>query len=185
MTPNTARRRPVRIHFRDGIEAALRADPEALTACKPRTQLGVVVRALVQEAGRGKTTAVRQMLALLDWEEPEAEATEVQMDAESAADTEPQWDWDESGNWNFAPRETPAESTADSTGAREPAAQRIRPYAAEEEYFKNELRRRFAKLAEADAVEAVRRAKLNGAASHGAPPMPGPSEDETPGSKRN
>jgi len=72
----TAVRRSIRTHLRDGIEAALRANAETLANCKPRTVLGLIVRGLVLEAGNGKMTALKLVLWLLDWN-CENEATEA------------------------------------------------------------------------------------------------------------
>jgi hypothetical protein len=162
--PSPPRRRPVRLHFRNGVEAALRADPRALAACEPRTGLGVVVRALVQEAGRGKTAALRELLSLLDWQEPERDETQTEdaAEAEQILKAEPRWDWNESADWDFTPREKPAGDAAEAGAANENAPRRFLPTEEEENYYKKELARRFARLHEADVVEAQRRAKLNG-----------------------
>ena len=61
-----ARRRSIRKHLRDGIEAAPYADPEVLANCKPRTCLGLIVRRLVLEAGEGKMTAFKLIMQLLE-----------------------------------------------------------------------------------------------------------------------
>jgi len=63
---NAARRRSIRKHLRDGIEAALYADPEVLANCKPRTCLGLIVRRLVLEAGERKMTAFKLIMQLLE-----------------------------------------------------------------------------------------------------------------------
>ena len=63
------RRRPVRAIFKDGIEAALRAEPGFLATTDTRTAMGRIIRELVLEAGRGKMTPLKVMLSLLDFEE--------------------------------------------------------------------------------------------------------------------
>jgi len=59
-------------HFRRGLEAALRTDAESFGRSKARSVMGSVVKALVLEAQRGKTAAIKLIFALL--EEPEDEA---------------------------------------------------------------------------------------------------------------
>jgi hypothetical protein len=63
---------PLRQHLRTGIEAALNADPLALSASQCRTVLGLIVRSLVLEAACGRMAAIKVMLSLL----AETQATE-------------------------------------------------------------------------------------------------------------
>jgi len=66
------RRRSIRSDLRDGIEAALYADSEVLANYKPRTVLGLIVRALVLKAGRGKMTALAMIMQIIDWDSEDA-----------------------------------------------------------------------------------------------------------------
>ena len=52
-------------HFREGLEAALRAEPYTLAITKPRTVLGMMVKVLALEAARGEIKAVQLVLAEL------------------------------------------------------------------------------------------------------------------------
>lgn len=163
--PAARRRRPLRLHLRNGIEAALRADPERLDESRTRTYMGRVVRSLVQEAGKGKTPSLKLMLALIDWEDPDEQTDADEAAAIETRDDEPKWDWNEAGDWDYSPRANAgnnAEAAIDRSGQTLPRSGEAGRYKEEENYFKNELRRRFLRLAEADAVEAARKARLNG-----------------------
>src|SRR2546423_7486531 len=85
--PARPKRRAARAILKDGLEAALRADPEVMTNCKPKTCAGGIVRALVLGAGKGKMTALKTLMSLLDWE-AEEEGEEPQEHSD-----EPRWDW--------------------------------------------------------------------------------------------
>lgn len=154
------RRRPLQLHLRNGIEAALRADPKKLDETDPRTCMGRVARSLVQKAGEGETPALKLMLSMIEWKDPEGDTEEAA--TVEARNDEPKWDWNESGDWDFAPREGD-----DANGAKDGAPRRLLPTEEEDNYFKNELRRRFARLNETDALEAARKAKLNGSSALG------------------
>jgi hypothetical protein len=92
------KRRKVRAILRDGVEAALRADAEVLENCKPKTPMGRIVRGLVLEAGKGRMTAFKALMSLVD-SEPDAPDSE---DAQALAD-EPAWDWSADGVWETMP----------------------------------------------------------------------------------
>jgi hypothetical protein len=136
-----AKRRHLRAIFKEGLEAALRADPAVLEKCTPKTGAGLFVRGLVLEAGKGKTTSIRTLMSLVDWEPDEND--------EEILD-ETRWDWNAEGAWDTMPEAGPEES--------EPAEE-------EEGPAKKELRRRLNRLIEvgdhervARVVEAMRQA---------------------------
>ena len=52
-------------HFREGLEAALRAEPYTLAVTKPRTVLGMMVKELALDAARGEIKAVQLVLTEL------------------------------------------------------------------------------------------------------------------------
>src|SRR5438445_6418223 len=116
-----AKRRALRAILREGLEAALRADPEVLEKCKPRTGAGRVVRGLVLEAGKGKTTPLKTLMSLVDWEEG-AESEEIV--------DETHWDWSPEGVWETMPEAEPESELAEE----------------EEGPAKQELRHRFERL---------------------------------------
>src|SRR5437764_15337527 len=96
-TPSAKRRRTIHAHLKDGIEAALPAEPYFLAVTKTRTTLGLVIRELTLEAARGKVQMIRLMLALLAYEEPE-EAEEAECVPDDTV-----WDWNEDGVWEGKP----------------------------------------------------------------------------------
>jgi hypothetical protein len=114
MTPNQAlpspRRKSDPEHFRDGLSAVLRADPDDVAATRPRTILGASVRGLALEFARGKTAAIRLVLSRLDDGGDAAEnKTETCLDSQGimrgaeppqgVRKAEPQWEWNAAGEW--------------------------------------------------------------------------------------
>src|SRR5579871_4553496 len=95
-----AKRRHTKAIMKEGLEAALRASPERLERCKPKTNLGAFVRGIVLEACKGKATPMKQVMTLLDWPGPKEEEGE-----EIPDDTE--WDWTEDGVWETRPEAAP------------------------------------------------------------------------------
>jgi|SRR5579871_2611934 len=95
-----AKRRHSKAIMKEGLEAALRASPEVLEACKPKTNLGAFVRGMVLEACKAKATPMKQVMALLDWVDPGADDPSEMID-----DTE--WDWNEDGVWETRPEAAP------------------------------------------------------------------------------
>jgi hypothetical protein len=130
-----ARWRKTRAILKEGLEAALRADPKVLEHCVPRTGAGLIVRGLVLEAGKGRTTSLKTLMSLIDWEPENGEADLA------AIPDETQWDWNEEGIWETLPEPAP-----------EPGAA-----APEEGPAKKELRRRITRLMEAGDYERVAR----------------------------
>jgi hypothetical protein len=118
------RRRRTKAILKEGLEAALRANLELLEKCKPKTGLGGIIRGMVVEASKSKTTPLRQVMALLEWEGVE--------DASEFVD-ETDWDWSPEGVWETMPEEEP---------------ERGEPVADKEGPAKKELRRRIDRLIE-------------------------------------
>ena len=92
------RRRRTKAILKEGLEAALRADPEMLEKCKPKTGLGGIIRGLVLEAGKTKTTPLKLVMSLLAWDEDE--------NPNECVD-ETEWDWSPEGVWETMPEEEP------------------------------------------------------------------------------
>lgn len=136
------RRRHMRAILKEGLEAALRANPEVVENCKPKTFAGKLVRGMLIEAAKAKTTPLKQVMSLIDWE-PENGDEDI---AEIPDDTE--WDWTEEGEWVTKPEAVAkAEPIEDDEGERARA----------------ELKRRLTRLVEtgqhehaARIVEAIR-----------------------------
>jgi hypothetical protein len=106
------RRKTLRQHFCDGIEAAVKADPGAFAATQPRTMMGQMVQELVRIAGSGRCGQIKLVAFFLD----EAEARRNEAQIEDGDDSqgisgpealpEPKWDWDEDGAWDSSGQET-------------------------------------------------------------------------------
>jgi hypothetical protein len=92
------KRRHMRAILREGLEAALRADPQVLENCTPKTGYGRIVRGLVLEAGNAKTTPLKTLMSLIDWEPPAGGDTS----SEEVLDDGP-WDWNADGVWETMP----------------------------------------------------------------------------------
>lgn len=98
------------IQMRLGVQAALCARPEDIENCKPRTELGRVVRGLVIEAGKGRSTALKTLLRFLEYVEDE----EIEAAQRMLPDIE--WDWSADGVWL-----TRAEASAETHETTRPA----------------------------------------------------------------
>jgi hypothetical protein len=156
LSPPCRRRKSLRHRFCDGIEAAVKADPDAFTATRPRTMMGQIVQKLVCRAGDGRCDAVRLVVFFLDEGERRRVAAEQaamgqsQGISEAAPAPEPEWDWDEEGGWDSSGREASGEDQR-----REDEAS-----AAKTEALRAELREKFLRAAEADRINAERKARL-------------------------
>src|SRR5580698_6980651 len=84
--PIGRRRKSLRHHFCDGIEAAVKAEPEAFGNTKPRTMLGLIVHSLVRGAGTGRCDQVRLVVFFL--EEAERRRGLAEMDEEPLRDSQ-------------------------------------------------------------------------------------------------
>jgi hypothetical protein len=154
--PPRQRRKSLRHRFCDGIEAAVKADPDAVTTTKPRTMMGQIVRNLVCRAGEGRCDAVRLVVFFLDEAERRRVAAEQaamgdpQGTSGAAPAPEPAWDWDEDGAWDSSGREPSGEGKRLEDEAS----------AAKTEALRAELREKFLRVAEADRINAERKARL-------------------------
>ena len=151
--PIGRRRKSLRHHFCDGVEAAVKAEPEAFTNAKPRTMLGLIVHSLVRGAASGRCNQVKLVVFFLD----EAERRR-NMEEEIAAPAEhgnsepkspPNWDWSEDGAWDSTVRE-------DDETAREEKEQRE----ARSEALRVELGDRFRRALEAERINTERRVRM-------------------------
>jgi hypothetical protein len=148
------RRRPIQAHLKEGIEAALRCEPYFLAVTKTRTALGLVIRELVLEAGRGKVQTIRLMLALLAYEEPE-DVEEAQGISDDTV-----WDWNEDGVWEGKPNSV-EEVAEEQSRAREMADMLLAgEHPRDENWARKELHRRLMRVIEAREEEEARQAKL-------------------------
>ncbi|HEY3778639.1 MAG TPA: hypothetical protein VGL35_11335 [Rhizomicrobium sp.] len=99
--PAAAGQKTVRDHFRDGLLAALRADPEVVSATRSSSAFCQMVRGLVLDATRGKTGAIRLVLATIGDEPIELEnKTETIRGSQGSSRPAPRWDWNEAGEWD-------------------------------------------------------------------------------------
>ncbi|HEX3665772.1 MAG TPA: hypothetical protein VHU23_11130 [Rhizomicrobium sp.] len=154
--PIRRRRKSLRHHFCDGIEAAVKAEPEAFTNTKPRTMLGLMVHSLVRGAASGRCDQVKLVIFFLD--EAERRRCAVEESAAGTDDaqgiTEPKsppagWDWSEEGGWDSSAR-------ADDAAAREETERREAHSAA----LREEISDRFHRALEAERINTERRVRL-------------------------
>jgi len=125
------KRRHVKSILKEGLEAALQADPEVLEKCKPKTAYGRLVCGLVLEAAKCKATPLKTLMSIIDWEPPEGEG-ECEEDLD-----ETRRDWSPEGVWETMP---------EPVCASEPIADTESP-------AKKELKRRLTRLVEAGQHE--------------------------------
>jgi hypothetical protein len=64
----------IRSRLRERDRGGAVRDPEVLANYKPRTVLGLIVRALVLEAGKRNMTAVTVMMHIIDWDDDDEDA---------------------------------------------------------------------------------------------------------------
>jgi hypothetical protein len=116
--------------------------------------MGQIVQKLVCRAGDGRCDAIRLVAFFLDEGERRRVAAipdEVSqgISAEQSP-PEPRWDWDDEGGWDSSGREASGEDQR-----REDEAS-----AAKTEALRAELREKFLRVAEADRINAERKARL-------------------------
>ena len=122
--PISRRRKSLRQHFCDGIEAAVKAEPEAFANTKPRTMLGLIVHSLVRGAGTGRCDQVKLVMIILDEGERRRGVAEMsgEFDEDSpenpAPKPPPQWDWNEDGAWDSSVRADDAKARKEQEEAR-------------------------------------------------------------------
>jgi hypothetical protein len=153
--PIGRRRKSLRHHFCDGIEAAVKAEPDAFANTKPRTMLGLIVHSLVRGAATGRCDQVKLVVIFLDEAERRRGAVEMTAapDDNSQGNSEPKsppdWDWSENGAWNSTVR-------ADDGKVREDQEQRE----ARAEALGEEFGDRFHRALEAERINTERRVRL-------------------------
>jgi hypothetical protein len=148
------RRKSLRQHFRDGLEAALKAEPEAFAATKPRTMMGLMIREVVCGAASARCDAIRLVFSYVDeggFSRAEAESEDAgdnsQRNSEPESAGETKWDWDGEKGWDSSRREKkPGELDAER--------------AARTEALREQLRERFIRAAEAAKENQEREARL-------------------------
>ncbi|HEX3664762.1 MAG TPA: hypothetical protein VHU23_05995 [Rhizomicrobium sp.] len=148
--PVRRRRKTLRHHFCDGIEAAVKAEPEAFIATRPRTMLGLMVRELVRGAGRGRCDQIRLVVFFLDEGARRRTEAEIAMGGNSQGNSElpqPKWEWKEDGSWDSSERETPDN---EDTEAKEAQTQALR----------EKLKDMILRAAEGDRLNAERKARI-------------------------
>ena len=170
-------RKSLRHHFCDGIEAAVKSEPDAFVPTKPRTMLGLMVHSLVRGAGTGRCDQIKLVVFFLD----EAErrrglADEIAAPADDAPGNPepkppPQWDWSEDGAWHSS---TPANDTK----AREEREQEeIRA-----EALRVDIGDKFRRALEAERINTERRVRMElEREGKTAVPQPAPSPSPFPG----
>lgn len=172
-TPAAVRRngapvqRPLRWHIREGMEAALKSNPRKLAQAETRTGVGLMVRGLLLEAGRGTTAAVRLVLQFIDWKPPKDEGRKAPPGTVHEQGVickfEPEWEWDATGKWDTDREPEPAESKDAANGA-------------ERQILEQKLIEKLTRLHQAELDKQERRAKpgtttaLSGILATAAPP---------------
>ncbi|HEX4160235.1 MAG TPA: hypothetical protein VHY79_17355 [Rhizomicrobium sp.] len=154
--PPRRRRKSLRHHFCDGIEAAVKGEPGVVVATRPRNMLGLMVRNLVCRAGEGRCDAVRLVVFFLDEAERRGVAAEQAAMDDSQGDSaplslpEPELDWDENGAWDSSGRETPDEDQRREDEAKE----------AKTEALRDELKGMIERRVEAERINTERNVRL-------------------------
>jgi hypothetical protein len=105
------RRKSLRQHFCDGIEAAVKAEPAAFAATKPRTMMGQMVQELVRIAATGHCGQIKLVASFLEEAEARRNAQIEDLDDSQGisgreAPPEPRWDWSDDGAWDASGRES-------------------------------------------------------------------------------
>jgi hypothetical protein len=150
------RRKSLRHHFCDGIEAAVKAEPEAFANTKPRTMLGLMVHSLVRGAATGRCDQIKLVVFFLDEAERRRCAAEESAAGadNSQGNTEPKllpprWDWSGEGVWDSSVR-------ADDAAALEEKERRE----AHAEALREEIGDQFRRALEAERINTERRVRL-------------------------
>ncbi|HEX4159723.1 MAG TPA: hypothetical protein VHY79_14745 [Rhizomicrobium sp.] len=155
--PIGRRRKTLRHHFCDGIDAAVKAEPDAFANTRPRTMLGLMVHSLVRGAATGRCDQVKLVVFFLDEAERRRGVVEhiVAPDGDSQGNLEPksalqpQWDWSEDGAWDSTMR-------TDDPKVREEAEQEE----ARAEALREEIGDRFHRALEAERINTERRVRM-------------------------
>lgn len=154
IAPVRRRRKSLRHRFCDGIEAAVKAEPDSVAATRPRTMMGQIVCNLVCRASEGRCDAVRLVVFFLDEGERRRLAAIPDDISEGISPPpsppEPKWDWDEEGGWDCSGREASDEDQRREAEAKE----------AKTEALRAELKEMFLRATEAERVNAERKARI-------------------------
>jgi len=153
--PIGRRRKSLRHHFCDGIEAEVKAEPDAFANTKPRTMLGLTVhspgarrghRALLPGQARGLIPRRSRAQARRGAAEMAGVSLDnSQGDSEAKPPSQPKWNWSEDGMWDSSLR-------ADDAKAREEQEQSE----ARAEALRLELGERFRRALEAERINTER-----------------------------
>lgn len=103
--------------LKEGLEAALRSDPEIIDNCKPKTYFGRLIQGMVLEAAKCKATPLKTVMGLLDWKPDDWN------EDDQATDDGP-WDWNADGEWETKPEPEPARPAGPKGDTPEEAAAR-------------------------------------------------------------
>ena len=156
MPPPRRRRKTLRQHFCDGIEAAVKAEPVAFKSTKPRTMLGLMVRELVSAASRARCDCIKLVATYLD--EGEVRRTAAEIDSQGLSEPqsppEPQWDWSRDGVWDSSDR------TDDYLKEEERKKKEAETSKSRHAVLRAELEEKFLRAAEADRLNEERKARL-------------------------
>ena len=88
--------------------------------CTPRTFARKLVRGILIEAAKAKTTPLKEVMALIDWTPPPANGTTEDYVEET-------WDWSEDGVWETMPEpeETPTTGEPEDERPRQELLRRV------------------------------------------------------------
>ncbi|HEX4159098.1 MAG TPA: hypothetical protein VHY79_11530 [Rhizomicrobium sp.] len=147
----------MRHQFCDGIDAAVKAEPDAFANTRPRTMLGLIVHSLVRGAATGRCDQIKLVVFFLDEAERRRGVVEhiVAPDADSQGNSEPkpapppQWDWSEDGAWDSTMR-ADDEKAAEEKEQSETRAEALR----------EEIGDRFRRALEAERINTERRVRM-------------------------
>jgi hypothetical protein len=153
--PRRRKRKTLRHHFCDGIEAAVKAEPEAFKSTKPSCMLSLMVKGLVSAAANARCDCIKMVMNFLN--EAEFRRSEAAFDAEGNFDLEvppePRLDWQD-GVWDSSER-TDEYLAEEERKKKEEEDKEARCTA-----LRAELREKFLRAAEADRLNAERKARI-------------------------
>jgi hypothetical protein len=176
MPPPRRRRKTLRHHFCDGIEAAVKAEPDAFKSTRPRTMLGLMVRELVSAAARARCDCIKVVVTFLD--EAEVRRTAAEIDSQGISEVqsppEPKWDWSQDGVWDSSER-TDEYLSAEERKKKEEQESQARIVA-----LREELKEKFLRAAEADRLNEERKARFEAERRGQNPPPAAPIPGNNP-----
>jgi hypothetical protein len=162
------KRKTLRHHFCDGIEAAVKAEPEAFKSTKPSCMLSLMVKGLVSAAANARCDCIKMVMDFLN--EAEFRRTEAAIDSQGIIEVppEPRLDWQD-GVWDASER-TEEYLAEEGRKKKEEEDKEARCTA-----LRAELREKFLRAAEADRLNAERQARLEAERQGRNPPPAAPS----------